>query len=116
MPQLAKIDNDAPSFDMPYYDPLTDNEWNISLGELEWKWSVLFYYPADFTFVCPTELKDLEESKEDLNISKNDKISISGTEIRRMFLEKKVPPTWYMRSEISNMIVESIKAKEDIFV
>ena len=64
MPQLAKIDNDAPSFDMPYYDPLTDNEWNISLGELEWKWSVLFYYPADFTFVCPTELKDLEESKE----------------------------------------------------
>jgi len=26
MPQLAKIDNDAPSFDMPYYDPLTDNE------------------------------------------------------------------------------------------
>ena len=58
----------------------------------------------------------LEESKEDLNISKNDKISISGTEIRRMFLEKKVPPTWYMRSEISNMIVESIKAKEDIFV
>ena len=22
-------------------------------------WSVLFFYPADFTFVCPTELKDL---------------------------------------------------------
>lgn len=24
-------------------------------------WSVLFFYPADFTFVCPTELKDLGE-------------------------------------------------------
>ena len=24
------------------------------------KWSVLFFYPADFTFVCPTELEDLE--------------------------------------------------------
>ena len=24
-------------------------------------WSVLFFYPADFTFVCPTELKDLSE-------------------------------------------------------
>lgn len=23
------------------------------------KWSVLFFYPADFTFVCPTELEDL---------------------------------------------------------
>lgn len=25
------------------------------------RWSVLFFYPADFTFVCPTELKDLGE-------------------------------------------------------
>ena len=24
-------------------------------------WSVLFFYPADFSFVCPTELKDLGE-------------------------------------------------------
>ena len=24
-------------------------------------WSILFFYPADFTFVCPTELKDLSE-------------------------------------------------------
>ncbi len=26
------------------------------------KWSVLFFYPADFTFVCPTELKDLADN------------------------------------------------------
>ena len=25
------------------------------------KWSVLCFYPADFTFVCPTELEDLQE-------------------------------------------------------
>ena len=25
------------------------------------KWSVFFFYPADFTFVCPTELGDLAE-------------------------------------------------------
>lgn len=25
------------------------------------RWSVLFFYPADFSFVCPTELKDLEK-------------------------------------------------------
>lgn len=28
-------------------------------------WSVLFFYPADFTFVCPTELGDLEDFYED---------------------------------------------------
>ncbi len=25
------------------------------------KWSVVFFYPADFTFVCPTELEDLAD-------------------------------------------------------
>ena len=25
------------------------------------KWSVVFFYPADFTFVCPTELEDLQD-------------------------------------------------------
>ena len=29
------------------------------------KWSVFFFYPADFTFVCPTELEDLQNKYED---------------------------------------------------
>ncbi len=29
--------------------------------DLKGKWSVLFFYPADFTFVCPTELGDLAD-------------------------------------------------------
>ena len=29
------------------------------------KWSVFFFYPADFTFVCPTELEDLADRYED---------------------------------------------------
>ena len=29
--------------------------------DLKGKWSVLFFYPADFTFVCPTELADLQD-------------------------------------------------------
>lgn len=31
----------------------------ISLEDYKGKWVVLFFYPADFTFVCPTELKEL---------------------------------------------------------
>ncbi|MFQ5669303.1 MAG: peroxiredoxin [Acidobacteriota bacterium] len=30
---------------------------DISLSQLHGKWTVLFFYPLDFTFVCPTELK-----------------------------------------------------------
>ncbi len=29
---------------------------------LKGKWSVFFFYPADFTFVCPTELEDLADN------------------------------------------------------
>ena len=31
----------------------------ITKEDLLGKWNVLFFYPADFTFVCPTELEDL---------------------------------------------------------
>ncbi len=33
----------------------------ISKDDILGKWSVFFFYPADFTFVCPTELVDLAE-------------------------------------------------------
>lgn len=31
----------------------------VSKNDVLGKWSVFFFYPADFTFVCPTELEDL---------------------------------------------------------
>jgi NADH-dependent peroxiredoxin subunit C len=33
----------------------------ISDADLKGKWSVVVFYPADFTFVCPTELGDLAD-------------------------------------------------------
>lgn len=33
----------------------------ISRKDVLGKWSVFFFYPADFTFVCPTELEDLAD-------------------------------------------------------
>ena len=33
----------------------------ISEADIKGKWSVFFFYPADFTFVCPTELGDLAD-------------------------------------------------------
>ena len=64
LPPIAKIDTPAPGFDMPFYDPKTDSDGNLSLDDMKGKWVVLFYYPADFTFVCPTELKDMADAKD----------------------------------------------------
>ncbi len=35
---------------------------DVSDANLKGKWSVVFFYPADFTFVCPTELGDLADN------------------------------------------------------
>ena len=33
----------------------------VTEADVKGKWSVFFFYPADFTFVCPTELEDLAD-------------------------------------------------------
>ena len=37
----------------------------VSKAQIMGKWNVFFFYPADFTFVCPTELEDLANKYED---------------------------------------------------
>ena len=39
---------------------------DLSEADLKGKWSVVCFYPADFTFVCPTELGDLADHYEQL--------------------------------------------------
>ena len=38
---------------------------SVSKEDILGKWSVFFFYPTDFTFVCPTELEDLAEKYEE---------------------------------------------------
>ena len=45
----------------------------VSKDDILGKWSVFFFYPADFTFVCPTELEDLA--------NKYDEFKAAGCEI-----------------------------------
>ncbi len=37
---------------------------NISLADYKGKWVVLFFYPLDFTFVCPTEINAFSDEIE----------------------------------------------------
>lgn len=38
----------------------------VSSEDIKGKWAVFFFYPADFTFVCPTELVDMADKYEQL--------------------------------------------------
>ncbi len=38
----------------------------VNSDDLKGKWSIFLFYPADFTFVCPTELSDLADHHEEL--------------------------------------------------
>lgn len=64
LPEQIKIDSKAPSWKLPYYDPQADTDLTITSDDLAGKWHVIFFYPADFTFVCPTELKDMADAKD----------------------------------------------------
>jgi peroxiredoxin (alkyl hydroperoxide reductase subunit C) len=57
--QTAKVGQPAPEFTL---DALVGTEKGkefkeVTLKEFRGKWVVLFFYPMDFTFVCPTEIK-----------------------------------------------------------
>lgn len=56
------------------------------------KWAVFFFYPADFTFVCPTELVDLAE--------KYDKLQSMGVEVYSVSTDSHfVHKAWHDASE-----------------
>ena len=49
-----RVGQKAPDFNA---EAVVDQEFkNVSLSDYRGKWVVLFFYPLDFTFVCPTEL------------------------------------------------------------
>lgn len=64
----------------------------VSKDDIKGKWSVFFFYPADFTFVCPTELEDLA--------NKYDEFKKVGCEIYAVSCDTHfVHKAWYDASE-----------------
>ncbi|RME55530.1 peroxiredoxin [Candidatus Woesearchaeota archaeon] len=69
------INKKAPNFNVKAY---VNNEIkNVSLEDYKGKWVVLFFYPADFTFVCPTELGELADNYDKLKELNVEVLSIS---------------------------------------
>ena len=46
----------APEFKMDAYDSKTGHYITVNSEDYKGKWTVVCFYPADFTFVCPTEI------------------------------------------------------------
>ena len=58
---VVKVGEAVPGFELEVFDPSRHEFGKISLDELKKKglWTILVFYPADYTFVCPTELADV---------------------------------------------------------
>ena len=74
-----KIGDSVPNFLLETYDPTKNDFGEISLESIKKRkrWTILFFYPADFTFVCPTELADLANVHKDLKDLGVEVISVS---------------------------------------
>ncbi|MDQ5966917.1 MAG: peroxiredoxin 2/4 [Cyanobacteriota bacterium erpe_2018_sw_39hr_WHONDRS-SW48-000098_B_bin.30] len=59
---MLQVGKRAPDFDMPSTKDLKTLKDNVKLTDYKGKWLVLFFYPLDFTFVCPTELKAFSDA------------------------------------------------------
>lgn len=67
-------------------------EKKIRLSDYRGKWLILFFYPADFTFICPTELKEMAETYQDFQKEGAEVLSVSTDTI---FVHK----AWHDNSE-----------------
>jgi len=77
--QVVRVGQTVPDFKMDVFDPARGDFSSIALEDLkkQKKWTVLVFYPADYTFVCPTELADVAHKNEELAKSGATVISVS---------------------------------------
>jgi len=72
---MVKINENAPSFEAKAFHE--GDIKHLSLSEYEGKWVILIFYPADFTFICPTEIGDIADHYEKIKEMGAEVLSIS---------------------------------------
>ncbi|MGH2905790.1 MAG: peroxiredoxin [Solirubrobacterales bacterium] len=73
---MSLIGQQAPEFSLPSTKNLNLDE-PVSLSDFKDRWLVLVFYPADFTFVCPTEMLAFSNAIERFNEAGADVIAMS---------------------------------------
>ncbi len=79
LPEL-KIEDIVLDLDLEIYNPISDDVETKKISDYKGKWLVLFFYPADFTFVCPTELKDLWKAYSQIKELENVELLVASTD------------------------------------
>ena len=72
---MVNINDKAPDFSEDAY--VNGEIKKINLADYKGKWVVLFFYPADFTFVCPTELGELANNYDKFKKLNTEILSVS---------------------------------------
>jgi len=77
--KVLKVGEKVPDFELDVYLPEKKDFGKIKFSEIfkKGKWLVLFFYPADYTFVCPTELADIGEKYSELKKEGIEIVSVS---------------------------------------
>ncbi len=77
--KMMKVGDMIDNFSMETYIPTDFSFGRISFEELknQGKWTVLVFYPADFTFVCSTELADFAELYDEFKAAGAELIAVS---------------------------------------
>ena len=72
---MLTINTVVPDFELDAYHNKEIKK--ISLSSYKGSWVVLIFYPADFTFVCPTELEDAQKYYEEIKALGGEIMSVS---------------------------------------
>ncbi len=69
------INKELPEFNVNAYQ--AGELKTVTKNDLLGKWSIIFFYPADFSFVCPTELSELQDLYEEFKAAGAEIYSVS---------------------------------------
>lgn len=73
--ETAEIGSPAPAFSL---DAVVNKAIRkVNLSDYQGKWVVLFFYPGDFTFVCPTEIKGFNKSLAEFKAANAEILAVS---------------------------------------
>jgi alkyl hydroperoxide reductase subunit AhpC len=81
--EMIQLNQTAPDFaSNAYQRGLDDNYRSVSLADFAGKWLVLFFYPRDFTFVCPTEIEGFQKHYKDFKAVDCEVLAVSTDTIQ----------------------------------
>jgi len=111
---MVRIGQPAPAFRAQAYQ---NGEFkDVALSDLHGRWVVLVFYPLDFTFVCPTELRAFAEHYEAFRASGADVIaaSVDSVYTHKAWFERDLPMVQYpVLSDITKSIARSYEVLDE---